>query len=130
MPLPVPIQTPPPPFFSSCVQEMGVIGPNNQVSRKRADRGALYSALSDNEEDLWTENGLGSHAKTDKQSELHLEADTSKVLEALSLFPKPKSLLTTVIQVATSSNKIKVCSSNPFHIEVQAVLVYSKHFLV
>lgn len=109
---------------------MGFIGPNNQVSRKRADRGAPYSALSNNEEDLWTENGIGSHAKTDKQSELHLEEENSKVLEALSLFPAPKSLLTKVIQLATSSSKIKVCSSNPLHIEIQAVLVYSKHCLV
>lgn len=109
---------------------MGVIGPNNQVSRTGADRGALHSALYDNEKDLWTENGFGFHEKTDKQSKLHLEADTSQALEALSLFPNPKSLLTTVIQVATSSNKIKVRSSNPLHIHIQAALVYSKHFLV
>uniref|UniRef100_A0A3Q2CIP5 RNA helicase n=1 Tax=Cyprinodon variegatus TaxID=28743 RepID=A0A3Q2CIP5_CYPVA len=35
--------------------------------------------------------------------------DASVVSEALSLFPQPKSLLTRVIQVATSANRIRVC---------------------
>lgn len=90
---------------------MGVIGPNNQLPGRRAGRGALHSALYDHEDDLWTENGQ----ETDEQSKLPPEADTSKTFEALSLFPQPKSLLIRVIQVATSSNRIRVRSSRPLH---------------
>lgn len=99
---------------------MGVIGPNNQLPRRRAvrGRGALQSALYDKEDDLWTENGRVSTVKTDEQKQcLPPEPDTSKIFKALSLFPQPKSLLTRVIQAATSSNRIRVCSSHPLHRE-------------
>lgn len=97
---------------------MGVIGPNNQLPRRRVGRREQRSALLENEEDLWTENGHVSRAKTDEQKQwLNPEAESSKAFEALSLFPHPKALLTRVIQAATSSNRIRVCSSQPEHNE-------------
>uniref|UniRef100_UPI0037E81DAC ATP-dependent RNA helicase DHX30 n=1 Tax=Semicossyphus pulcher TaxID=241346 RepID=UPI0037E81DAC len=92
------------------LREMGVIGPNNQLPRRRSGRssGGVQSALHD-EEDDWTEKVHMPRAKADvKQKQLlPPEEDTSKFSEALSLFPQPKSLLTRVIQVATSSNRIR-----------------------
>lgn len=93
---------------------MGVIGPNNQLPKRRAvrGRGAHQSALYDKE--VWTENGHASTVETDEQKQcLPPEPDSSKIFQALSLFPQPKSLLTRVIQVATSSNRIRVCSAHP-----------------
>lgn len=97
------------------LQKMGVIGPNNQLPRRKAGRqrgrGALHSALYDHEEGPHLENNHVFAAKTDDQKRcLPLERDASKIYEALSMFPQPKSLLTRVIQVATSSNRIRVCS--------------------
>lgn len=96
-----------------CVQEMGIIGPNNELPRSRAGRGRmdLQSALFDKQDDLWTENAQVTKTTVDEQEELQLPVnDAVKISEALSLFPHPKSLLTRVIQVATSSNRIRVCS--------------------
>lgn len=99
---------------------MGVIGPNNQLPRRKAGRqrgrGALHSALYDHEEGPQLENNHVFAAKTDDQKR-RLETDASKVYEALSLFPQPKSLLTRVIQVATSSNRIKVCCFHLYFLE-------------
>ncbi|XP_044224115.1 ATP-dependent RNA helicase DHX30 [Thunnus albacares] len=72
------------------LKEMGVIGPDNKLPRRGTGRGR-HSALIDIEEDSW----------------LPPVEDTSNISEALSLFPHPKSLLTRVIQVATSSNRIR-----------------------
>lgn len=88
---------------------MGVIGPNNQLPGRKAGkhmgRGGLHSALYDDEEST-----RAFAAQTDNQKQRPpLETDRSKTYEALSLFPHPKSLLTRVIQVATSSNRIRVC---------------------
>ncbi|XP_034559393.1 ATP-dependent RNA helicase DHX30 isoform X2 [Notolabrus celidotus] len=92
------------------LREMGVIGPNNQLPRRRAGRGkaGLQSALRD-EEDDWTENVHMPRGKADgkRRESMPLEEDTSQTSEALSLFPQPKSLLTRVIQVATSSSRIR-----------------------
>lgn len=92
---------------------MGIIGPNNQLPRRRAGRGrmGLQSVLFDKEDDLWKENVHMTNTTADEQKQLLLPVnDTAKISEALSLFPHPKSLLTSVIQVATSSNRIRVCS--------------------
>lgn len=94
------------------LRKMGVIGPNNQLPRRKAGRqrgrGGLHSAIYDHEEDPRMENTHVFAAKTDDQKRrLPLETDTSKIYEALSLFPQPKSLLTRVVQVATSSNRIR-----------------------
>ncbi|XP_038573839.1 ATP-dependent RNA helicase DHX30-like [Micropterus salmoides] len=92
------------------LREMGVIGPNNQLPRRKAGRGrgGLHSALYENEFDSQTENVHVSTAKADEQKKwLFPEEDTSNMSEALSLFPQPKSLLTRVIQVATSSNRVR-----------------------
>lgn len=94
---------------------MGVIGPDNQLPRRGVGRqrhsGGLQSALYDKEE----ENNHVFGDKTDDQKQLQaLDTDRSKIYEALSLFPQPKSLLTRVIQVATSSNRIRV-SYYPLH---------------
>lgn len=101
---------------------MGVIGPNNQLPRRKAGRqrgrGGLHSAIYDHEEDPRMENTHVFAAKTDDQKRrLPLETDTSKIYEALSLFPQPKSLLTRVIQVATSSNRIRVCWVHLYFLE-------------
>ncbi|XP_072219870.1 ATP-dependent RNA helicase DHX30 [Leuresthes tenuis] len=89
------------------LREMGVIGPNNQLPKRRAGRGKgrLQSQLYDNEEDCLPDN---VHVVTPRAEErLPLKEDSSNVSEALSLFPQPKSLLTRVVQVATSSNRIR-----------------------
>lgn len=90
---------------------MGIIGPNNQLPRRRAGRGrkGQQSVLFDKEDDLWTENAHMTKTTTDEQKQLLIPVnDAAKISEALSLFPQPKSLLTRVIQVATSSNRIRV----------------------
>ncbi|XP_068587812.1 ATP-dependent RNA helicase DHX30 [Cebidichthys violaceus] len=92
------------------LREMGVIGQNNQLPKRRAGRGSggLQSQLYDNEEESWTENVLVPKAKADDpEQRLPLREDPPVISEALSLFPQPKSLLTRVIQVATSSNRIR-----------------------
>lgn len=97
-------------FF--CMQEMGIIGPNNQLPRRGAGRGRMgpQSVLFDKEDDLWTANAHMTNPTADEQKQLLLPVnDAAKISEALSLFPHPKSLLTRVIQVATSSNKMRVC---------------------
>lgn len=104
---------PPPSFYA---QEMGVIGPNNQLPRKRAGRGrgGLHSPFYDDES--WTDHVHVPTAKADKLKQyLPPEEDTSSFDEALSLFHQPKSLLARVIQVATSPDKIRVGSSHPCH---------------
>uniref|UniRef100_A0A3B4X3S5 ATP-dependent RNA helicase DHX30 n=1 Tax=Seriola lalandi dorsalis TaxID=1841481 RepID=A0A3B4X3S5_SERLL len=98
-------------FYSLCAQEMGVIGPNNQLPRKRAGQGSggLHTPFYDNEDNSWRNYVRMSKAKADelKQYQSPVE-DTSNVAEALSLFPQPKSLLGRVIQVATSTNRIRL----------------------
>lgn len=90
-------------------QKMGVIGPNNQLPRRKAGRqrgrGALHLDLYDHEEGPQLEKNQVFAPKTD-------DLDLSKAYEALSLFPQPKSLLTRVVQVATSSNRIRVCCTH------------------
>lgn len=115
------------PFPSLCAKEMGVIGPDNQLPKRRAGRGrgGLHTLIHNNEDDSWTDDVHVSRAKADeqKQSPPPVE-DHSNVSEALSLFPQPKSLLTRVIQVATSSNRIRVGSSHPCHNESWSLLAY------
>lgn len=97
--------------FSVFPQEMGVIGPNNQLPRRRAGRGrgGLHSGFYDEEDNSWIENVHMSKAY-EMQQYPSREEDASSVAEALSLFPQPKSLLSRVIQVATSSDRIRVGS--------------------
>uniref|UniRef100_A0A667XYK1 RNA helicase n=1 Tax=Myripristis murdjan TaxID=586833 RepID=A0A667XYK1_9TELE len=80
------------------------------MPKKRAGRGrgAHLSPLYDAEDSAWTNNVHMPRAKGHEQnvSPAELE-DTSKVTEALSQFPQPKSLLTRVVQVATSTNRIR-----------------------
>lgn len=101
---------------------MGVIGPNNQLPRRRGCRGSggLHTAFNDNEDDLWTDNVFRSvpRAKLDEQKQYPPPGEgTSNDFEALSLFPQPKSLLTRVIQVATSPNKVRVGNTHPCNVE-------------
>ncbi|KAG7214784.1 hypothetical protein INR49_010676 [Caranx melampygus] len=81
------------------LKEMGVIGPNNQLPRRRAGRGrgGLHSAFHDKEDNSWTDNAHMSKAHETQQYPSP-EEDASNVAEALSLFPQPKSLLGRVIQ--------------------------------
>ncbi|XP_015812278.3 ATP-dependent RNA helicase DHX30 isoform X2 [Nothobranchius furzeri] len=83
------------------LKEMGLIGPNNQLPKRRAGRGrgGLHSHLYD-EENGWIDDvSRASHCSS--------SIDVSGVAEALSLFPQPKSLLTRVIQLATSSSRVR-----------------------
>ncbi|XP_068460407.1 ATP-dependent RNA helicase DHX30 [Clinocottus analis] len=92
------------------LREMGVIGQQNQLPERGAGKGIgeLQTQLYDNEEESWTENAFVFKAKAGEQKEpTPLIEDTTTIIEALSLFPQPKSLLTRIIQVATSSNKIR-----------------------
>ncbi|KAK7945549.1 hypothetical protein WMY93_001277 [Mugilogobius chulae] len=66
------------------LKDMGVIGPNNQLPQRRAGRGRGRLQSHFNEEDFCEKNFI-----------------------PVSLFPQPKSLLTRVIQVATSSSRIR-----------------------
>ncbi|KAM8727254.1 ATP-dependent RNA helicase DHX30 [Acanthopagrus schlegelii] len=90
------------------LREMGVISPDNKLPRSRAGggRGSQHSALFDTEDDLVTENVFRAKSNAQKQG-LAPEEDNSEIHKALSLFPQPKSLLTRVITVATSSNRIR-----------------------
>lgn len=107
-------------IFFFLPKELGVIGPNNQLPKRRAGqvRGGLHSHLNDHEENGWTNDVPTPRADT---SPSPME-DVSNVSEALSLFPQPKSLLTRVIQVATSSSRIRVGQSlgfftlRPYHL--------------
>uniref|UniRef100_A0A1A8JQI5 DEAH (Asp-Glu-Ala-His) box polypeptide 30 n=1 Tax=Nothobranchius kuhntae TaxID=321403 RepID=A0A1A8JQI5_NOTKU len=84
------------------LKEMGLIGPNNQLPKRRAGRGrgGLHSHLYDEEENGWIDDvSRASHCSS--------PIDVSGVAEALSLFPQPKSLLTRVIQLATSSSRVR-----------------------
>ncbi|XP_054452635.1 ATP-dependent RNA helicase DHX30 [Anoplopoma fimbria] len=92
------------------LREMGVIGENNQLPKRGAGRGrgGVQSQLYDHEEDSRTENVFVPKAKADEQKESLLpKEDPTTISEALSLFPQPKSLLTRVIQVATSNNRFR-----------------------
>ncbi|XP_071346753.1 ATP-dependent RNA helicase DHX30 [Trachinotus anak] len=88
------------------LRKMGVIGPNNQLPRRRAGRGRgrLHSPFYDNEDEPWTDN-----VHVSKAGEQHLPSaeDAANIAEALSLFPQPKPLLARVLQVATSSDRIR-----------------------
>lgn len=109
-----------------------MIGPGNRLPKRGVGRGR-HSPLRDVEEDSWTYN---NHVSRDGPKQfLPPTENTSDISEALSLFPHPKSLLTRVIQVATSSNRIKV-GITPFfclHNESQALsahhLLYTCHFV-
>lgn len=90
---------------------MGVIGPDNKLPKRRAyvDRTALQSSLYDTEDDSWTDSVKGTSAMFDDQKQWRTPAEQSTDMsEALSLFPDPKTLLNRVVQVATSSNRLKV----------------------
>ncbi|KAM6919240.1 ATP-dependent RNA helicase DHX30 [Xenentodon cancila] len=86
------------------LRNMGVIGPNNQLPQRRAGlgRGGLHSSLYD-QENHWTDNAHLS--RTDEWS--LPKGDSQEVSKALSLFPQPKLLLARVVQVATSSNRVR-----------------------
>ncbi|KAL6103838.1 dhx30 [Pungitius sinensis] len=89
----------------SKLKEMGVIGQNNQLPKKLAGRGrGIQSQLYDNEEEPGTESDFVPKADDREQWQAPKEDRTA---EALSLFPQPKSLLTRVVQVATSTHRIR-----------------------
>ncbi|KAM4605323.1 ATP-dependent RNA helicase DHX30 [Polymixia lowei] len=92
------------------LKELGVLGPNNQLPRKRAGRGngGLLSPMHETEDDPWTDTSHVPRARGDEQNGSTVPSENaSNLSEALSLFPHPKSLLTRVVQVATSSNRTR-----------------------
>lgn len=104
---------------------MGVIGPDNQPLGKRSARrkGGLQSALYDGEDEIVNFPRRMVHEK--RRQGFSPEED-SYASEALSMFPHPKSLITRVIQVATSSNRIRVCSFNFVYNSSKAVVLNPK----
>ncbi|KAJ0058715.1 hypothetical protein NL108_000403, partial [Boleophthalmus pectinirostris] len=89
-------------------QDMGVIGPNNQLPQRRAGRGrgGLQSHLFDKDEDFCQDNFHVSKSISNGQKQMPIE-ENPEVSQAVSLFPHAKSLLTRVIQVATSSQRTR-----------------------
>ncbi|XP_060900797.1 ATP-dependent RNA helicase DHX30 [Labrus mixtus] len=99
------------------LREMGVIGPNNQLPGRRSGRqgGELQSALHGDELDStemvqiprWKEEREEQWKVDEKEKQWFPPEDTCDISDALCMFPQPKSLLTRVIQVATSSHRIR-----------------------
>ncbi|XP_076001041.1 ATP-dependent RNA helicase DHX30 [Genypterus blacodes] len=89
------------------LKELGIIGPNNQP-RRRGREALPASLLYDAEDDLQRDDIHLSRtrAEKDKAALSHVEG-LAQSSEALSLFPQAKSLLTKVIQVATSAGRIR-----------------------
>ncbi|XP_068614425.1 ATP-dependent RNA helicase DHX30-like [Brachionichthys hirsutus] len=83
------------------LREMGIIGPNNQLPRRRPVGRQTLHLLRDDEDDLRTE------CEPNKADDLKTSLEDSSVAEALSLFPQPKSVLARVVQLGSSSKKIK-----------------------
>lgn len=103
-------------------QKMGIIGPNDQLPRRRHGRQTYRGALNSV---LQMQNKHVFAAKTTDQGQhLPLEGDASKIYEALSLFPQPKSLLTRVIQAATSANRIKVCCVHLYFLDKLCLVLW------
>lgn len=99
------------PSLFLCAQEMGVIGQNNQLPKKLAGRGrGIQSQLYDSEEEPRAETDFVPKADDRERWPAPKEDPTA---EALSLFPQPKSLLTRVVQVATSTHRIRVGGCRP-----------------
>ncbi|RVE61749.1 hypothetical protein OJAV_G00175700 [Oryzias javanicus] len=86
------------------LREIGVIGPNNELPRRRAGRGRGEHPLLHDGEDEPRSEGV---SRTLADESLLAKEDSYKASEALSMFPHSKSLLTRVIQVATTSSRIR-----------------------
>ncbi|XP_010764518.1 putative ATP-dependent RNA helicase DHX30 [Notothenia coriiceps] len=90
------------------LREMGVIGPNNQLPARRSGRGGrLQSQLHNDEDNSWKNDVFMPTTKAFAQHQWPPKEEPSNISEALSIFPQPKTLLARVIQLATSSNRIK-----------------------
>ncbi|KAK1879280.1 ATP-dependent RNA helicase DHX30 [Dissostichus eleginoides] len=90
------------------LREMGLIGPNNQLPvRKSGSEGGLQSQLHNEEDKSWTNDVFVPTTKAVAQHQWPPKEEPSNISEALSIFPQPKNLLARVIQLATSSNRIK-----------------------
>ncbi|XP_024129957.1 ATP-dependent RNA helicase DHX30 [Oryzias melastigma] len=86
------------------LREIGVIGPNNELPRRRAGRGrGEHPLLHDREDEPW----MDGDSRTPADESFLKKDDSFKASEALSMFPHSKSLLTRVIQVATTSSRIR-----------------------
>ncbi|XP_068196409.1 ATP-dependent RNA helicase DHX30 [Antennarius striatus] len=84
------------------LREMGIIGPNNQLPRRRAVGNRTLRFLDD-DDNLSTTNKIYKESDSKKCQ----SAKDSSVAEAFSLFPQPKSVLTKVMGLAMSSKRIK-----------------------
>ncbi|CAL8280233.1 unnamed protein product [Lota lota] len=92
------------------LKELGVLGPENELPSRRAGRGrgALVSQLYEPEDTHMSGNHSAAAAHELSESPSASSGGFSPPYsEALSLFPRPKELLSRVIQVATSSNSPK-----------------------
>ncbi|KAM8850628.1 ATP-dependent RNA helicase DHX30 [Spinachia spinachia] len=86
------------------LKEMGVIGQNNELP-KQLPRKARGFQLYDSDEEPGTESDFAPHADDQDQRQAPKEHRTAAA-KALSLFPQPKSLLSRVVQVAMSTDKV------------------------
>ncbi|KAG7330534.1 hypothetical protein KOW79_006756 [Hemibagrus wyckioides] len=95
------------------LRELGVLGPRNQLPTHRFARqsGWRSSVWEDAEEDLRVCKGrelrqTQSNRMRRAAGNLEVVEEDPKVSEALSIFSKPKALLSRVIQVATTSDSV------------------------
>ncbi|KAL6491098.1 hypothetical protein MHYP_G00014430 [Metynnis hypsauchen] len=93
------------------LRELGVLGPGNQLPRRRLARRPVQSSfLEDADEDVHDRLEPSGTLKTRTQGTAEsprLVDQDPKVSEALAIFSKPKVLLVKVFQVATSSTRIR-----------------------
>ncbi|KAL7875598.1 hypothetical protein AOLI_G00105610 [Acnodon oligacanthus] len=94
------------------LRELGVLGPGNQLPRRRLARrpgwqsSFLEDADGDMDDRLEPSVTLKNRTRRTAESPGLVDQDP-KVSEALAIFSKPKVLLVNVVQVATSSTRIR-----------------------
>ncbi|XP_053740245.1 ATP-dependent RNA helicase DHX30 [Synchiropus splendidus] len=84
------------------LKELGLIGPDNQLPRRRSsrEREKLLSSWSHHLQQDWTESFQAPSDEVNGEKKLAIS-------EALALFPHPKELLFRVVQVATATGSVK-----------------------
>ncbi|XP_067218284.1 ATP-dependent RNA helicase DHX30 [Chanodichthys erythropterus] len=92
------------------LRELGVLGQGKQpsVTSKTRQKGRQTTVWEDEEEDVSVREHLEPFPKKTlkERAQGPIEEDPT-VTEALSIFPKPRALLGSVIQVATSSTRVR-----------------------
>ena len=104
-----------------------MLGPENELPSRRAarSRGALVSQLYETDDTVMTSDPSAAAAAPSAPS----GGFSPSYSEVLSLFPRPKELLSRVIQVATSSNTSKVSGARVCRAGMSAFCCLSFSFL-